>query len=161
MTTEPNELDDTRAPLDKLKYPFRKPYADDTPEQLGRKLAERHLQEMTDKMTTGPHIEVIRAMLAAYEKRRKIVEADKSGFNEKGAIAWNENRDMVDDFAAIVRQLLERVEELEEALRSIEHDARLDSNPDRAHSCQISFDELLSSFGSLAETALRALNNED
>jgi len=64
------------------------------------------------------------------------------------------------DIRALVREvehLRARIAELEAALITIEHDARLDSDPDRAHSCQISTDEMLSSFGSLADTARAAL----
>ena len=92
-------------------------------------------------MTTEKHIEEIRARLEDF--------------------ASQPDHNWLDCRPSDIKALLRRVEALETALRSIEHDARLDSDPFRAHSFQISFDELLSSFGSLAETALRALNNED
>ncbi len=65
------------------------------------------------------------------------------------------------DFAEIIEQQMARIKELETALRAIEHDARLSSDPQRAHSCQISFDELLSGYGAIADQAKAALEGGD
>lgn len=55
----------------------------------------------------------------------------------------------------------QRIAALENELQSIAHDAELDGNSERVHSCQISEDELLSSLQGIAQRARAALKGVD
>lgn len=61
------------------------------------------------------------------------------------------------------RQIAEVCDEvlmLRNALRSIEHDAKLNADPARAHSGQVSYNELLDGYAEIAAAAKRALDGE-
>jgi hypothetical protein len=88
---------------------------------------------------TDDRLTAIREYITGWEptRDRRFLEAARALLDHSDALAAENAR-------------------LREALRSIEHDARLSANPARAHSGQVSYDELLAGYAEIADAA-RAL----
>jgi hypothetical protein len=106
-------------------------------------------------------IMIITSALLSLDNDQKAKVLNEVARRELGGMTnFEQQRQTNEATLAYIATLKERIEELEAVLKSIEKDTRLNSDPQRAHSCHTSFDELLSGYADIADMAQKALGGE-